>query len=87
MFQLGDLQEVTVFDDNNLNHAKMTRIVTIRVREQSERVGLEVMNDGVNEMLYNCTPSIPYSYSRQMFLQRAVDGLVLFASVSACTRA
>ena len=38
MFQLGDLEEVSVFDDNESNHAKVTRIVTIRAREQSERV-------------------------------------------------
>jgi hypothetical protein len=51
MFQLGDLQEVSASDDNNVNHAKMTRIVTIRAREQSEGVGLRMMNDGVNETL------------------------------------
>jgi hypothetical protein len=87
MFLVGDLQEVPVFDDNNLNHAKMTRIFTISVREQSERVGLVMMSDGVNEMLCNCTPTTPYSYFRQMFLRRAMSGVVLFASVSACTRA
>jgi hypothetical protein len=87
MFKLGDLQEVSVFDDNNFNQAKITRIVTLSVREQSERVELGMMNDGVNEILYNCTPNIPYSHFRQMFLRRAMNGLVLFASVSACTRA
>lgn len=87
MFQLGDLQEVTVFDDNYLNHAKMTRIVTTRAREQSERVGLGMVSDGVNEMLYNCTPSILYSYFHQMFPRLAMGGVVHFASVSAYTRA
>jgi hypothetical protein len=32
MLQVGDLQEVAVFDGNNVNHAKMTRTVIIRVR-------------------------------------------------------
>lgn len=62
MFQLGDLEEVSDFDDNESNHAKVIGIVTIRAREQSERVGLRMMNDGVEEMLYNCTPNIPYFY-------------------------
>jgi len=77
---------VPVFDDNNLNYSKMTRIVTIRVREQSERVGLVMVSDGVKEMLYNCTQNVTYSYFCQMFLRRAMSG-VLLASVSACTRA
>jgi hypothetical protein len=84
---MGDLEEVSVFDDNESNHAKVPRIVTIRAREESERVGLGMMNDDVKEMLYNCTPTIPYSYIRQMFLRSAMSGVVPFASVSACTRA
>jgi hypothetical protein len=87
MFQLGDLEEVSIFDDNESNHAKVPRIVTVRAREQSECVGLGMRNDGVKEMLYNCTPTIPYSYISQMFLRRAMSGVVPFASVSACTRA
>jgi len=81
----GRLTGVSDFDDDNLNHAKMTRIVTIRGREKSERVELGMMNDGINEMLYNCTPTIPYSYFRQMFLRHGMGGVILFASVSACT--
>jgi hypothetical protein len=87
MLQFGDLQEVPVFDGNNLNHAKMTRIVTIRVREQSERVGLVIISDGVNEMLYNCTSNHPLFLFLSDVSTACDECVVLLASVSGCMRA